>query len=539
MRSTKTSAWSMNAATTPLKVARAFAEKAYKDAGKNLGNELPDFDANYKMLQKKCSKALNIPRIEMPVIGPRDIPVFLKHLQDNMLDVAPSYAGGTPNISNPDLSSATERLRWLSQGLEDGARSDDVIQAKVTGIPVGKLLPTQSQIWFDKVITNLIKHGTVKSGSSLLNSIIIVSKEGYILDGHHRFAQALMCDDSLRMKSLFVPLGIKLLLKLGRSYGAAVGNKPKASVNPKFQSKNGGHSMSNENSNLYDNLLVFASENPDLREAWGPICNHVHAAMQNDRTASMNKVAYSDETARFIQWVTMTKRNDMVSPKECQNFLERVFKLETKAAETQSRAGKPRFQVGDAVVINAAKHKNGATLDIYEAHNGKNGTVTKTPTEDSSLGAIKDGDVLVQFGASAPIRFPEAMKSRGTGILKDTSIDSGNYTLKTGKMLEMVYFSSKDRPPSKQQILEVEEYLEKGRQVGEDRVSYYYSGVPQKGAVNKKGQYYFQINPQQRSVRPYNSYNPTEGSLLYIGVINKRPSGWEKEYEKLIHKLQD
>jgi hypothetical protein len=282
---------------------------------------------------------------------------------------------------------------------------------------------------------------------------------------------------------------------------------------------------------MYDGLLKFASKNPDLREDWGPVLDSIYAEMRQTRVASRNKIAYSEDTVRFINWVTLTQKRSPVSEKDAQDMLERTFNLETRAPASQSRGG-PRFQVGDMVKIKAKKHKIGHTMDIYKKFDQKVGTVVKTPREDSSLSDDSDhGDALVQFGSGAPVRIPDAMKARGVGIYKDDS----SYDMKSsGRMLEMIYFSSKERPPTQEAMQEVENYIERGDQVGEDRVPYYYSGVPQMAAYSKQGNFYFKINPQQRTSK-WRAYSPKKGTLLYLGVMGSRPSGWEREYEKLMH----
>jgi hypothetical protein len=79
-----------------------------------------------------------------------------------------------------------------------------------------------------ELVNNIIKFGKPGPGSPILNQTIITSKEGYILDGHHRFGQAMLADPDLKLKVLHIPLPISLLLKIGRSYGGAIGNRPKA-----------------------------------------------------------------------------------------------------------------------------------------------------------------------------------------------------------------------------------------------------------------------------------------------------------------------
>ena len=117
---------------------------------------------------------------------------------------------------------------FLHLGMEDGNKTDDKINAKLTKIAGEKLKPTQSEIWLENVIKNIVKFGVPKAGSPVTETTIIVSKDGYILDGHHRFAQVVLANPKLKMSALHVPLDIDTLLKIGRSYGNAVGNNQKA-----------------------------------------------------------------------------------------------------------------------------------------------------------------------------------------------------------------------------------------------------------------------------------------------------------------------
>jgi len=217
-------AYSVNAATVSLEKARAYAEEAFKKAGQDLDKVLPNFDKNYMVLQRQCKKAMNVPRIQMPVIEPSDINQFAKDIQKGRVDIFAPYAKG--KFKFPESAKDEE---WIGLGYADGSKTDDVIRGNIKSIPVGKLVPTQSQIWLDKMIGNIIKFGPVKSGSPVLSLTIIVSKEGYILDGHHRYGQATLCDPGLKMKSLFVPLPIKELLEVGRAYGDWLGNSRKGS----------------------------------------------------------------------------------------------------------------------------------------------------------------------------------------------------------------------------------------------------------------------------------------------------------------------
>ncbi|NIT79677.1 MAG: hypothetical protein GWN58_33515 [Anaerolineae bacterium] len=181
-----------NVKGTDGKKARDYALKKFKADNKSLYDVLPEFDVGYLLLRRRLGKALNVPRIDMPVIRQKDLEGFSKHLQKEH-DVTPRW----------------KRLRASS------------------------LLPTQSQIWLDKLMYGILKDGPLKAGDPRLDLTIIVSKEGYILDGHHRWASALITDPSLSIKALWVPIRIKELLPIAKEYGESAGNAPRAEVKGK------------------------------------------------------------------------------------------------------------------------------------------------------------------------------------------------------------------------------------------------------------------------------------------------------------------
>lgn len=218
----------LNIATVPLKKARSYAEEKFRKAGKELSEEIPDFDKNYMSLQKAMKKAVDIPRIDMPVIEPDDINKFENDIVKGKVDIfRPLSKGHKVQFPKDLLSDPKKAKEFLTLGHKDGDTKDDRIKAKVTRMEADKLLPTQSQIWLEKVIDNIIDFGLPKSGSPISEATLIVSREGYILDGHHRYGQAMIGNPSLKMRSLYVPMDIDLLLRMGRSYGNAIGNKQK------------------------------------------------------------------------------------------------------------------------------------------------------------------------------------------------------------------------------------------------------------------------------------------------------------------------
>jgi len=222
-----TEANKLNVAKVPLDKARAYAKAEFERVGKELEKEIPDFDDNYRALQKAMKSAVDIPRIDMPVIEPTDMDRFENDIIKGRIDIfKPSVQG---RISFPtDLKAGSKEAQdFLTLGIQDGNPKDDRLKAKIKRMPASKLLPTQSQIWLEKIIGNIVKFGLPTKGSSISESTMITSREGHILDGHHRFGQAMIGNPSLGMRVLHVPLDIDTLLKMGRSYGNAIGNKQK------------------------------------------------------------------------------------------------------------------------------------------------------------------------------------------------------------------------------------------------------------------------------------------------------------------------
>jgi len=219
----------LNVDNVPLDKARAYAEEQFKKAGKELDDVIPDFDSNYKKLQKRMDFAslIKIDRIDMPVIEPKDIKKFEDDIKAGKIDIFKPAAHG--DIAFPkDLVTNREAAKdFLTLGLKDGNEKDDRIKAKMTTMAANKLKPIQDEIWLEKLVEMIAKFGPPLAGSPVASATIIVSKEGYILDGHHRFGQAMLANPTLKLKALVIPMDIDTLIKMGRSYGNAIGNKQK------------------------------------------------------------------------------------------------------------------------------------------------------------------------------------------------------------------------------------------------------------------------------------------------------------------------
>jgi len=177
----------VNVARTNVKDAYSYARKVFGVNGINIEDTMPHFMERYKKLQNNIKKYnIGIKRIDMPAIRGTQTPKFAKDIRK------------MAKYGNVD--SVEKRME------------------------VGKLKPIQDQIWLDFMLQNYVDFGLPQEGSSITNKMMITSKDGYIIDGHHRYAQVMLADPKIKMNVLVVDLPIRELLELARRYAKDIGN---------------------------------------------------------------------------------------------------------------------------------------------------------------------------------------------------------------------------------------------------------------------------------------------------------------------------
>lgn len=86
------------------------------------------------------------------------------------------------------------------------------IKSKFTKRPVGLLKATQGELNISKA------QSLINTKSSKLNMPLIVSKDDYLLDGHHRWLANMMISDKMPVNVILVDIKIQDLLALARRY---------------------------------------------------------------------------------------------------------------------------------------------------------------------------------------------------------------------------------------------------------------------------------------------------------------------------------
>ena len=158
-----------------------FMQKANKAIAKTIMRKddfkTPDPELKFEIISedtiKHISKSLGVSRDSMPQINSKDVGEFVKYLKDKGIEASSSL------------------------------------------IDVSKIGMTQKDINVDKVKDLL---GVEKSN---LAKPVIISKDNYILDGHHRVVALYNVDKNFKLKTIKIDLGIKDLLNVAREFPKA------------------------------------------------------------------------------------------------------------------------------------------------------------------------------------------------------------------------------------------------------------------------------------------------------------------------------
>ena len=200
--------------------------------------------ANVKRLESHfADAAANPARVDMPVVDPsKDLADLKTRLSKGALDVKPPFADleevayDMPQFpTGLDKQPDDVKQRFLTKGLDDGNTEDDKSVSLVTApIDVDKTYPTQSAVYLDKSMWNILNFGpTEKGGTAFGEPNLIAIQDGqsnYILDGHHRWSSAMISGGpkaKIRVQAL-TGLDIPTAIASLRAYGNARGNKQKA-----------------------------------------------------------------------------------------------------------------------------------------------------------------------------------------------------------------------------------------------------------------------------------------------------------------------
>lgn len=196
--------------------------------GLDIDRDFTDFERNFKVAQSLC-KLGSTQRKDMPVISGDDVKRFQKALEVGILDINVPHAPET-DVKNPFPTGLTGGLaqKWLEAGLRDGSEKDDVVDVEMGSIPIKKLKPIQKQVYFDKAVQAIEFLGVEQSMALIQKSYFITSKDGFIIDGHHRWLSGLLLNSDMVVDCLIIDLPLRKLLPASLAFSDAIGNKRNA-----------------------------------------------------------------------------------------------------------------------------------------------------------------------------------------------------------------------------------------------------------------------------------------------------------------------
>lgn len=157
-----------------------------------------------------CKGNLGLARKDMPVIEGSKLKDFLGRLKNGVLDISAAMTRGFKAVKS-----------WLTSG--DG--KSDKVQTKAKTFDPTKLKATQREINADKVNMFVAKYRAGTFDPRI--GAVLVSNDGYILDGHHRWAAMVViaAEDGkkLGLEGYQVDLNVRALLAASNAYTDAAG----------------------------------------------------------------------------------------------------------------------------------------------------------------------------------------------------------------------------------------------------------------------------------------------------------------------------
>ncbi len=165
-------------------------------------------------------------RKDMPVIDDKDVRDFQSKLKNGQIDLTDPFSDRTdPSDPFPQGLDDKAATNFMSNGLRDKARPDDVIATNIVMVKCKDIIPIQEQVYISKSLGSIAKSGVKGSINFLKTTILVISNDNRLIDGHHRLLSALIIDPEMELKCLKINLDIKQLLPLAVAYSDARGNE--------------------------------------------------------------------------------------------------------------------------------------------------------------------------------------------------------------------------------------------------------------------------------------------------------------------------
>ena len=185
---------------------------------KAAGEKAPNYDLCLVTVPNTnlfCAESKGIPRIEMPQLGGIPVP-------GSRADTLPKNDGGEVDIG----PAFVRHLREKGVNVEETRKLASHLkasQSELVGVKVGGMMK-----WMEA--------GSVQARNTIRESSIFVTRDGYVVDGHHRWAAVVGLDaqegglDELDMPVRVIDMDILDVLKEANDFAIEFGVPPQAAV---------------------------------------------------------------------------------------------------------------------------------------------------------------------------------------------------------------------------------------------------------------------------------------------------------------------
>jgi hypothetical protein len=235
-----------------------------------------------KLSPPVCQGNLGLSRDKMPQI-PGDLSVK-QMLKATNKDGTPDEGTRAKGRAAVEAGADPDDDRTILKQMLDTFKSEGV-KIEPKKIPVGQLKATQSEIKAGKTFGMADAH--LKGKFPSIGDQIVISSDGHILDGHHRWAALLTIDPSRTMNVIQVDMPMKEMLdradELPGVYREDFQGKPIALPDEIKKRKDKYHKKTQRGKNasvLREEIIRLAHEFPETRKHLVPILQHEAMTME-------------------------------------------------------------------------------------------------------------------------------------------------------------------------------------------------------------------------------------------------------------------
>ena len=252
---------------------------------------------------------------------------------------------------------------------------------------------------------------------------------------------------------------------------------------------------------------------------------HEHPEFRNELLPVLGKTAFSPTSEDFVAWVMLMAKK--YTPDEVQEILEKQGV--PLLGSVEARRGP--LSVGELVSVDVNVNTNEQNEETCREYHRQTGRVVDKDHKGYTIEMDQDHKKIFFYGVQP---------GKETGLGRFTPIGSGVEKGTEGKVhMECVYLKDKNgKLPTKTHMEIIDDYVEAGSAQGESRYSVYFSGLVPQMRMTKEGNLVFGMYAVQRVGHP-TTFNPTKGTVLYLGRQGGRPSGWKADWADFVRDMED